>query len=256
MESIGIAILSFIIITPIIAIIKGIVKNVKRASYNRTYIKEVEKSSGLKKINLLVRKDSIFFTTGLKKQDKTALRANLVLPTSSAFLAIADSYYSLLNDSSEAIGAGSYFNKLAENLSTDYTKLKTISARIFGISFGITIAKAANLSGKKVKKTAVKKYLNTCDFDDKYKKDIIKMATMYINFEQDKSFGAYSERAFVSKDLGAMAYALIDEKLAKEDHADITIATNMNMATAIAYKETRFYNGCVLSEIEEAGLIG
>ena len=253
MESVGITILGFIVLSIVFAIIKGIGNSIEKASNSRKYAKAVVSSTGLEKVRLLVRREAPMFSTSLKKDDGSTW-FHMTLPTSTAHLFLSDGFYGLMKDTFEELGKGDSFDDFASSLSTDYTKQRIISARIFGIAFGITISKAANLSGKKIKKTAVKKYLESCKFDEIYKKEIVRMTATYIDFEQDKLFGAHSEAAFTSQELGTMAYALVDEKLGKGNFADPTFSTHMNMAIAMAYKETPI-DETTIKEFQDVGFI-
>lgn len=254
METIGVAILGFIIIVFLVAIIIGIGSSVGRASNAREYTKTMRRSTGLEKIRLLVRDRAPVYTGKLKKSDGSSW-PNLSLPIATSHLLVADGYYEIMQDTFNKLGRADEFDEMAEAISTDFSQQETISARIFGIAFGISVAKAANMSNRKIKKTAVKKYLNSCNFDADYKKEIVKMATAYIDFEQDELFGAHSEAGFTSQDLGVMAYALINAKLGKNNYPDPTFSTAMNMAIAIAYKEA-YVNDSLIKEFKDEGLIG
>ena len=80
------------------------------------------------------------------------------------------------------------------------------------------------------------------------------MTATYIDFEQDKLFGAHSEAAFTSQELGIMAYALVDEKLGKRNFSGPTFSTHMNMAIAMAYKETPI-DETTIKEFQDVGFI-
>lgn len=254
METIGIAIVGFIILSFFILIIWGIGSSVGRISQSRENTKALINSTGLKKICLIVRSEAISFSAKLKKDGSETPWFNLKVPVLTAYPILADAFYGSLEEAFNGIGRSDAFDELAVAISKDFTEQKIISARIFGVSLGITIAKAANESGKRIKKAALKRYLNSCSFDEIYKKEIIKMVTAYIDFEQDKLFGAHSEAAFTSQDLGKMAYSMLDEKLEKGKYPDPIISTAMNLAIAIAYSNTPL-DDTIIAELKIAGLI-
>ena len=178
----------------------------------------------------------------------------MISPVSIAHLYLADGFYGSLKDFFEKMGDANAYDELAQVVATDYTKQQVIAARIFGIAFGITVVKAADVSNKKIKKTSVKKYLDSCKFDDAYKSEISNAASIYINFEQDELFGARSEAGFVSRDLGKLAYSLLDMKLSKGNFADPTHTTHMAAAIALAYREI-VVDDSLVSVLQQEGLI-
>ena len=254
MEVIGAVILGFIAIVFIIMLIVGIMSSINRLSNSVEYKKATKKSTGLEKIRLLVRGSAPTFTSQLRKVGSSQ-RSDLTAPIWTSYIFVADGFYYMMKDAYDQLGGTEAFDSLAETISTNFNKLDAISARIFGIAFGVVITKAANTSGKNIRKAKVIEYLNSCEFDERYKKEITKMVKAYIDFEQDKLFGAHSKSGgFTSHDLGIMAYALLDEKLSKEDYPDPTISTSMSMAIAIAYKETVIYDSLIRG-LNTAGLI-
>lgn len=255
METIGVAILGFIVVTFIVMLIVGIMSGINRLSNSVEDARITRKSTGLERVRLLVRKGGPTFTSQLEKIGESQ-RSDVSTPIWTSYILITDGFYDLMGDSYNNIGKSDAFDDLAKTVSADFNKLDVISARVFGAAFGIVVAKAANTSGKKIKKSKVIKYLNSCGFSERYKKEITRMASAYISFEQDELFGAHSEAGgSISQDLGTMAYALLDEKLGKGNYPDPTISTSMNMALATAYREAIIYDS-LIEGLKAEGLIG
>jgi hypothetical protein len=255
MENVGYTILAIIIMAIIVGIIKAIGNSAERAAAYRKYDKAIENSNGLEKMRLILRRNAITFSLGLTShgEDKGS-SSGISIPILSTHMNICDIFYGQMQELYKNIDSEDPFIDLADEIKSDYTKQRIMTARIFGVAFGVILAKAANTSNKKVKKNAVKKYIDTCKIDEVYRKEIAKTALLYINFETDKLFGARSEGAFTSKDLGQIAYLLLDSKLGKGDFADPIIATHMHAALALSYGQADV--SYVLNDMEKEGLIG
>lgn len=256
MESFGIAILAFIVISIIVAIIKSMGRGVERAAAHRNYNKAVERSTGIEKIRLMVRADCTTLSLQFKKKNDE--NTSWILVTTAIMMAhmhIADFYYGMLGETYESLGMNNAFDELSETISSERTKELIISSRLYGVAFGVVLAKAADLTNKKIKKTAVKKFIDNCKLDEIYRKELSKTTMAYIDFENDKLFGAHTEAAWTSHDIGVIACALIDGKLGKNNFADPVIATPMSAAVTYAYKETTV-DSSTIKELEKEGLIG
>ena len=224
---------------------------ISQALADKRYERAIKNSTGAEKIRLLVRRDVVLYLNYLKKKDGSQW-IRLSPPLISAYSTLVDVFYGML----EKIDYGDehIINELATSLSNDFSFFLTISARAFGITFGITITKAAIVADKKVNKASVKDYLTKCKFNSQYQKEIISMATSYINFEQDKLFGAYSENGFISKDLRDMASALISINPNKKDFPLDTMRI-LYISAIKALEQATIFDKYLIKEIKDADLI-
>ena len=255
MKNIGYIILAIITMAIISGIIKAIENGIKGANACKKYNKAIDNSNGLEKLRLILREGAITFSLGLtyhgdKKENSSGISFSIL----STHMLISDIFYGQMQEIYKNLNREDPFDELANEVEENYTKQDIMTARIFGVAFGVILAKAANVSNKKIKKSAVKKYIDTSKIDEVYRKEIARTTSLYIDFEIDKLFGARSEVAFTSKDLGQIAYLLLDSKLEKNDYPDIMIATIMNTALTLSYGQAIV--SYALKDLEKEGLIG
>lgn len=246
MDKIGITVLGFIIFLIVVAIIKGLGKGVDKVVARKRYDKAIETSTGLEKIRLMIRADFPTISLQFKKDEEKSNWVFVTLAVDKIHMDLADTFYPSLEEILESLNKSTAFDELSEEVSSNGAKELTLASRLFGIAFGIEIAKAANESGKKIKKASVKKYIDSCKLDEKYRKELSKMTMSLIDFIKDKTPGAL----IVSEDLGAMAYALTDGVI-----DDPIIQKPMVLAITYAYREASIGNS-VIKELEKEGLIG
>ena len=253
-------ILGIIIILIVVAILKGIGRGIEHASAQRQYDKAVQRSTGLEKIRLLVRRGAITFTLGLSKKEGEDESSNfsLSMPVTMAHMNFADSFYGQLDTMPHGVDA---YSELAEKLSADMKAERSIEARVFGVAFGIVLAKAADQSRMKIKKTAVKKYLESCSIDKECKKDVIKMALLYIDYENDGLLGPKSNipggnGSIGSADVSKIALSLVDAPAPGEGHfADPFFHLAFDFARTYAYANADVRDSSI-DDMKKEGLIG
>lgn len=246
MDKIGITVLGFIIFLIVVAIIKGLGKGVDKVVARKRYDKAIKTSTGLEKIRLMIRADFPMMSLQFKKDEENSSWVFVTMAVSSVHMDLADTFYPSLEEMLGSLNKSTAFNGLSEEISSNGTKELTLASRLFGIAFGIVIAKAADESGKKIKKTSIKKYIDSCKLDEKYKKELSKMTVSLIDFKKEEKAGAH----IISEDLGAMAYALTDETM-----DDPIIQKPMILAITYAYKKASISES-VIKELEKEGLIG
>lgn len=163
----------------------------------------------------------------------------LHIPLGSAVSYLVDAYYNCMLKMFNSLGNEKPFTELEELLEQDSRQKEILAARFLGVSLGIVLTKAADLSNKKVRKTAVKEFVQSFkNIDDSIEKEICKMAITYIDFDQDEECGARTENGFASHDLGLITYSLINKELKQEDFANLSFAIEASLALVIAYKRT------------------
>lgn len=246
MDKIGITVLGFIIFLIVFAIIKGLGKGVDKVVARKQYNKAIETSTGLEKIRLMIRADFPMVSLQFKKDEEKSSWIIVTMAVSSTHMDLADTFYPALEEMLESLNRRTTFGELSEEISSNGTKELTLASRLFGMAFGIIIAKAADESGKKIKKNSIKKFIDSCKLDEKYKKELSKMTMSFIDFKKEEKTGAH----IVSENLGAMAYALTDGVI-----DDPIIQKPMILAITYAYKKASISDS-VVKELEEEGLIG
>lgn len=251
MQSFGIYLLAALTVGGVFAAIKAIGSTAERSLDQHKHQNKINNSSGIEKAQLLLRDDAMSFA---------ACGGWINIPTSHVYIDIIEYYYTLLKNEADKVKEAddglwsATLDAFGEEISSDRKTRQLIAARIYGIAFGIILAKTANLYNKKIHKTSVKRYCEACKLDELRRKEIYKMALVYIDFEQDELSGAKSKYPVVNHNLGKMAYALFDEKLGEKEDADISYKLFMNTAVSLAYKDAQT-DEIVLRNLEEEGLI-
>lgn len=255
MNSIGLVLLGSLAVGGVFFGIKKIGDKAERSLDQRNYQNRVNNSSGIEKAQMLLREDALSFSSYVPKNGGW-----VTIPISHTYMDIVEMYYTFIKDAAQKVvdaDNGEWLtalDKFGDSVSTDRTKRQLIVTRIYGIAFGIIVSKAANISNKKANKTAVKQYLESCKLDELYRKEMSKMATIYITYEQDLLSGAKSKHADINHNLGEMAHALFDDKLSEEDDADFNMALFMNTTVSLAYKDA-MVDESLISDLEKDKLI-
>ena len=142
--------------------------------------------------------------------------------------------------------------KLSEKVLTD-------QARLFGISIGLVVCKAATVSQKKVQEPALKKFLNGFNFENQAKKEIINLAMKLVSFWQGLDLNCKDDvirmSQIHSRDMHDMVLALMDED--EDDHfANPLKITHLYAAILTAYSGIQLISKInIKTYLEDMGLI-
>ena len=243
MESSGIVVFIIIVLAVIVFIIY-------MSSPRRKYDKAVEKSTGLDRVRLIVRKNAIAFGNQLKKRgDDSASRFPIELPVMETHQALADVFYGMLNDTTKSWGNSSLFDELSDSISSDKEKELVVSSRMFGIAFGIVLEKAAKLANAEIKKATIKKFISSSEIEEIHKKEISKMAIAYLDLSTSDTKTTWAS-------LEKMTYELMGAKITREkdDIADPIIIMPLKTALSYAYGKTTLKD-LTIEKLEKEGLI-
>ena len=243
MESSGIAIFVIIVLAVIVFIIY-------MSSPRRKYNKAVEKSTGLERVRLIVRKNAIAFGNQLKKRgDDGVSRFPIELPVIETHQALADVFYGMLNDTTKSWGNSSLFDELSDSISSDKEKELVVSSRMFGIAFGIVLEKAAKLTNAEIKKATIKKFISSSEIEEIHKREISKMAIVYLDLSTSDTKTTWAS-------LEKMTYELMGAKITREkdDIADPIMIMPLKTALSYAYSKTTLKD-LTIEKLEKEGLI-
>lgn len=217
----------------------GLFKRVERNINARKYEKAIEESSGLKKICLMVRNQGVEFALGFSKSSSTNLAFEMMNVTS-AQMTFAEVFYTALNESFEKIDSfpDNMFNDLAEELYRDFNKRRLIASRLFGVALAVFIQKVADGSGSKVNRKEIIKLIEHSEIKESFKDEINDNFSSMMNSYEDPITGVRTEGAMASRDLGVLAYSLVDMKLEGNHYADPLYTMAAVTAEALTYRET------------------
>ncbi len=218
----------------------GLFKRVERNINARKYDKAIDESSGLKKICLMVRNQGIEFTLGLSKGSGGSNLSLVMMHVTSAQMTFAEVFYMTLYDSFEKAGGSTdeMFEDLAMELYGDYNKRRLIAARLYGITLAIFIHKSADISNTKVNTKEVIKCIESSDVKEDFKNALKNNFSRMMDYYNDPITGARTEGAMVSRDLGVLAYSLVDMKLGEGHYADPMYTMAIATAEMLTYRET------------------
>lgn len=162
----------------------------------------------------------------------------------------------------ESVGIGANFygtDYLTNYFMTSLSKKKrrVLEARLFGISIGLLVCKAATVSQKKVQKPALKKFLNGFNFEGETKKEIINLATKFVSFWQGLDLNSEDGpiRVAYSHELHDMVHALMGEDWG--DHfANPLQVMHLYIAIMTAYSTAQLISEIDMETyLEDKGLI-
>lgn len=242
MESVGIIVFVVIVFLVILLVASA-------SSPRKQYEKEFEKRTGIDKLSLMISKDSIYFGNRFKEQDDDPLWFAVNLSVISAHQTLSGSFYSLLKGASESFGNLEFFDELSDESSSNDNLRLLISSKVFGLSFGIVIKRIADSTKVKIKRPMIKKFIDSCDFEEEHKKEIVKMATTYLGLEASDT-----ETRWTS--LEKMTYALVGAIIErdKDEVADPMMIMPIKTALGLAYDKVDF-DDTAIKELEKQGII-
>ena len=216
------------------------------ATSHRKYETALNNSMGIEKLRLKIRSNSTKFGMKLKKNNEDDAAISIGLPIMETYMHLADTFYTLLKESDKC----ELFDEFAEEVVSDEDEEFVVSSRLFGIAFSITLNSVAATTNLKVKKAAVKNFINSCLLNETCKKELLKTTTSYFNFKNSATKEDWSL-------LENTTYALVGAKIKRgaDDIADpITI---MPLKTAIAYVQNNIQvKDYYIKGFKEEGLIG
>lgn len=216
------------------------------ATPHKEYETALNNSSGIEKLRLKIRSNSIKLGAKLKKNDKNDTTLSIDLPIMEAYMHLADVFYTLLRE----VDKRGLFDEFAEEITSDEDEEIVISSRLFGIAFGIVLNNVATSTDLRVKKTAIKNLVNSCLLDETCKKELLKMMTSYFNF---KNSATKEDWALLEK----MTYALVGAEIKRNDDDIADPITITPLKTAITYVQNNIQvKDYYIKGFKEEGLIG
>ena len=224
--------------------------NHKLTTSHKEYEAAVNNSTGIEKLRLKIRSNSIELGSKLKRNNDDGVAFSIDLPIMEAYIHLADIFYTLLKENCESYGSSELFDDLSDKITSNEKEEKIVSSRLFGIAFGIVLDIVAASENTKIKKTAAKNFVNSCLLDEKHKEELLKMMTSYFSY---KNSATKEDWALLEK----MTYALVnaDVKRDSNDIADPIII--MPLKTAITYiRDNTQIKDYYIKGFKEEGLIG
>ena len=194
---------------------------------NKWY-KQLEKSTGLEAIQMVVHNGFIHFALNFKG---TGVSHAMV----TGYYCIADGFYYKLAEELRSAGIADPYDELADYLKSDLDNGKVFAARVCGIVLGVALVKAANMSDLKVNEEAMMSYVLSQEFDYEYQKQVNKMAIAYVYSGLDKMPGSIAIAE--SAELAAMAHYLTSVDAEGRYSVDYATCKSMLIALMLAYKE-------------------
>ena len=240
---VALTLLGIVILVPIVLIVNGDGHLTARGRYAAA----VNNSSGIEKLRLKIRSNSTALSSKLGEDTSIF---GITLLAAETHIHLADIFYSFTKEQNKGTSRSELFDELSEDVVLEDKKESVVSARLFGIAFGISVEKAADAAKLKVKKAAVKDFIGSCTFSESDKKEFSKMVMAYLDLQK-------SDTRKTKRTLEEMTYALFDATIKRDkDDAPDPIAI-MPLKAAISYaKNATLVDDLYVKDFKKAGLIG
>ena len=220
---------------------------------HQRYEKAIKNSSGIEKLRLKVRSDSITFCNRFKKDGDDYSISSTGTEVARIYIHLADSFYGMLKEYYKST-QNDLFDKLSDIITSDKEKELIISSKIFGISLGIVTQKAAEETNQDILKAKVTRLVNHCQFNEMCKKEILNMLESYFKLIHSKSIAGDVERRWAL--LEKMTYSLVGATITRKkgDIANPMLIKPLDAAISNVYNEISL-SVKTIEELEKEGLI-